>query len=315
MGLLRTHDLINSMEFGIDVDGTLESKLLMHADNKKDAEEFEQIFVDAMRFGKEMFIAQTARNVNQNDPVQAASVQYAARIGNKYEKRLTPKVSGKDLTVTIKEEILALPYLMSMASIDPSQFDPEARKQNQLRQTALAIHNYESAYGKFPTRTIKSEDGQDLFSNRVAILPFIEQNNLYSSLRLDEPWDSKHNSKFTEMKVTNFTDPDGGMVRFPVFPNSMWDEENPVTRFQDIKDGTSNTIMAIYTPVDESFSWADPTPWVISEDDPMSSVFGDRDSVLGVRMDGSTFRLEKEGMTNEKLKAMLTVDGGEIIDQ
>lgn len=317
MGLLRTHDLLKGVEFGIDVDGTLESKMVMHANNKEDAEEYEQILIEGIRFAKELIIAQVAGGVNQNDPVQAASVQYAARIGNKYEKRLTPKRNGTDLTINMEEEILALPYVMSMgAYIDASQFNPDSRKQNQLRQTALAIHNYESAYRKFPTRTVKSEDGKDLFSGRAAILPFIEQNTLYSQLRLDEPWDSTHNSQFTQdMKVAQFSDPDGDMVRFPVFPNSMWDDENPVEGFGDITDGTSNTIMAIHAPVDDSYSWADPAPWKISADDPMSSIFGDREFVLAVFADGSTHRLEKEDMTNEKLTALLTVGGGEIIER
>ena len=66
--------------------------------------------------------------------------------------------------------------------------------EDQLRQITLAAHNFESSHMEFPS-TIYSQDGSDvpLLSWRVAILPFLEQHNLYQQFRLDEPWDSPHN--------------------------------------------------------------------------------------------------------------------------
>ena len=65
---------------------------------------------------------------------------------------------------------------------------------NNLKQTALAIHNYHAAYKQLP-EDIKAPDGTPLLSWRVAILPFIEQAALYEQFHLDEPWDSPHNLK------------------------------------------------------------------------------------------------------------------------
>jgi prepilin-type N-terminal cleavage/methylation domain-containing protein/prepilin-type processing-associated H-X9-DG protein len=56
---------------------------------------------------------------------------------------------------------------------------------NNLKQMGLAFHNYESAYNRFPSGTEYKFDGvtRDLYTNytgwSVAILPFIEQDNLY----------------------------------------------------------------------------------------------------------------------------------------
>ena len=61
---------------------------------------------------------------------------------------------------------------------------------NNLKQIALAMHNYVSANNKFPRSASLSETGKPLLSWRVAILPYLEQQDLYNKFNLDEPWDS-----------------------------------------------------------------------------------------------------------------------------
>jgi hypothetical protein len=74
--------------------------------------------------------------------------------------------------------------------------------QNNLKQIAIAFHNAHSTYGGFPTG-IADKNGKLGLSWRVAILPFIEQDNLYKQFKLDEPWDSEHNKKLiTKMPAT-----------------------------------------------------------------------------------------------------------------
>jgi RNA polymerase sigma factor (sigma-70 family) len=68
------------------------------------------------------------------------------------------------------------------------------RSLNNLKQIMLAIHNYHDAYTHLPA-DIRDKDGKPLLSWRVAILPFLDQDNLFKQLKLDEPWDSEHNLK------------------------------------------------------------------------------------------------------------------------
>ena len=60
----------------------------------------------------------------------------------------------------------------------------------------LAFHNYHDAYGAFPPAYTTDQDGKPLHSWRVLLLPYLEQQTLYSQIRLDEPWDSEHNRQF-----------------------------------------------------------------------------------------------------------------------
>jgi prepilin-type N-terminal cleavage/methylation domain-containing protein/prepilin-type processing-associated H-X9-DG protein len=57
-----------------------------------------------------------------------------------------------------------------------------AQCQNHLKQLALAVHNYESAYTRLPMNT-----GSTGYSPQARLLPFFEQNNLYDRLNFALP--------------------------------------------------------------------------------------------------------------------------------
>ena len=67
---------------------------------------------------------------------------------------------------------------------------------NNVKEIALAIHNYESANGHLPPAYIADENGNPMHSWRVLILPYIEgQQALFDRYDMDEPWDGPNNSK------------------------------------------------------------------------------------------------------------------------
>ncbi|MDG1873824.1 MAG: DUF1559 domain-containing protein [Mariniblastus sp.] len=311
--------LILSVEFGVETRETLESVLVMHCKSETAAAELNEILQEAIEYGKQNLLAQMTQQMNLEDPVQAATLAYTQRIAEKFQKNLSPVVNGKDVTVTAHEEVMTLPLLASLlgGATQLSVAGPSVKMTpaNQLRQTSLAFHNYVSAHRAFVPRAIKDADGRPLLSGRVALLPFVEQSLLYDQLRMDEPWDSEHNSQFTSLVVPSFgVSPSGqSMLRFPVFPGSVWDGDDE-KKFSDCRDGTSNTIFAIYAPPEAAVNWADPKPWTISKNNPMRDVFGDRDEITVAMLDGSVRKLKRSQMSNEKLKAMLTISGGEFFE-
>jgi prepilin-type processing-associated H-X9-DG protein len=70
-----------------------------------------------------------------------------------------------------------------------------AKLQNNLKQFAVGMYNYESANGHFPAPAICDVQGKPLLSWRVAILPYIEEAQLFQQFKLDEPWDSPNNKQ------------------------------------------------------------------------------------------------------------------------
>src|SRR5262249_14827024 len=56
---------------------------------------------------------------------------------------------------------------------------------NNLRQIGLALKSYHNEHGRLPPATVYSADGRPLYSWRVALLPYLEQKELYDAFKHD----------------------------------------------------------------------------------------------------------------------------------
>jgi hypothetical protein len=79
------------------------------------------------------------------------------------------------------------------AASAPGETDEARRQAKNLRDILLASANYASQSNCYPPPAIYGDGDRPLLSWRVAILPFLGQNELYQQFRLNEPWDSPHN--------------------------------------------------------------------------------------------------------------------------
>jgi Protein of unknown function (DUF1559) len=65
---------------------------------------------------------------------------------------------------------------------------------NDPRQIGLALHRFNETYDRLPPAVLYDKQGKPLHSWRVLVLPFLGEEALYDEFRLEEPWDSPHNS-------------------------------------------------------------------------------------------------------------------------
>jgi RNA polymerase sigma factor (sigma-70 family) len=131
---------------------------------------------------------------------------------------------------------------------------------NNLRQIALAMHNFHDQSRSFPTHAIYSKDGKTpLLSWRVAILPYIEQSKLYEEFKLDEPWDSAHNKKLIPRMPKLYAMPGvkDGETYYQVVtgPGTLFDGSKKM-KLNDITDGASNTFLVVEAKT--SVTWSRP---------------------------------------------------------
>jgi hypothetical protein len=202
----------------------------------------------------------------------------------------------------------------------PAQDRPEASadqrraSSNNLKQIALALHNYHDVHLHFPPAAICDKDGKPLLSWRVAILPFIEQNALYKQFKLDEPWDSDHNKKLAAVNVKTFTlpgikaEPGLTFYRALVGNGAAWDLTKGI-RIVEFADGTSNTILVVEAK--------DGVPWTKPDEltyDPnkLPEVGYFKDGFTAVFADGAT-RWIKKSIDAKVLHALITRAGGEVV--
>ena len=66
---------------------------------------------------------------------------------------------------------------------------------NNLKQIALALHNYEATHGALPPAYSVDSSGRPLHSWRTLILPWIEQEALYRTIDLTKPWNDPVNAR------------------------------------------------------------------------------------------------------------------------
>ncbi len=245
------------------------------------------------------------------------------------QKLITRDKTQLALAVPVPKEILALSS--SMIALGTAAMVPAVQKvreaatriktANNLKQIGLAIHSYHDANNCMPA-DIVDKNGKPLLSWRVAILPFMEQENLYRKFKLDEPWDSKHNKPLSQAMIKVFISPD---VVLP--PRSEWGMTNYLAikgpgaafepgkkiRLRDFTDGTSNTVMVIET--NKLVPWAKPGDYPFDPNKPLPKITAPagRNVFQALFGDGSVRAISTT--TAEKvLKAAFTRSGGEVID-
>ena len=100
---------------------------------------------------------------------------------------LSPKVEGDRLTVTIKDDAISTLWSVGRPVFDAATKGPrEAARRtqsvNNLKQIALAMHNYHDANGRFPPGWTSQH------SHVPFLLPFLEQGAVTATYRFDLPW-------------------------------------------------------------------------------------------------------------------------------
>jgi hypothetical protein len=193
---------------------------------------------------------------------------------------------------------------------------------NHLRQFGLAMHNYHDAHGAFPPTGTVDKDGNRLLSWRVHLLPYLDQAALYDKFHLDEPWDSPHNKQFVNQMPAVFEAPGRknakpGTTTYVtvVGEQTLFDGTGKGRRIADVRDGTSNTVLAIDTTEQNAVLWTKP-------DDVPFNLKTVRGAVLGrygedglvLMADGSVRKLTPAVTDDEFRKAMLRSDGEVVAD-
>ena len=128
----------------------------------------------------------------------------------------------------------------------------------------IGMMNYETQYMHFPAANCKDAVDKPIYSWRVAILPFIEQQALYDEYDFDEPWDGPNNIKMLEQMPRVYGCPSHSEHRTQTPYKLVVDkgaafEDGRKPVYGEILDGLSNTAGII-----EDVS--NPVPWTKPED-------------------------------------------------
>lgn len=194
---------------------------------------------------------------------------------------------------------------------------------NNLKQIALAFHNYHDIYGSFPPAYTVDADGRRLHSWRTLILPFLDQEALYRQIDLNEPWDSPKNQAFNLTVVPTYrcaTDPDARDCSYMaiVGPNTAFPGPTG-SKMMTFTDGTANTLLIVEVQ-GNTRSWMEPVDLDATTmryqinagpTEPGSSHPGGMNASFA---DGSV-RFLSQKLDPNSVKSLTTKNGGEVLGQ
>jgi type II secretory pathway pseudopilin PulG len=197
---------------------------------------------------------------------------------------------------------------------------------NHLKQLALAMQNYHDVFNALPPAIVTDDNGNALYSGRVLLLPFMEQQSLYDQFDKSQAWDSPTNLPLSKTDIVTFIDPAAtkrisgqtdylfvvgkGTVFEPKAGEKGWLKRS----MADLLDGTSNTMFMVEIKNDiknSGIHWSEPRDLNISA--PMPLPPGNHPNVnLAVFYDGHTTAIIKN-TPPQIIRDLSTSAGGEQI--
>lgn len=240
-------------------------------------------------------------------------------------RRSGGRIRGKRMAV-VGIVLGVIGCLLTIALLLPAQRSAReaarrAQCTNNLKQIGLAMHNYHSVNDCLPPVAITDKNGRPLLSWRVAILPYLESNSLYSQFHLDEPWDSPHNLALLEPMPGVYACPSDrtlkpGMTGYQVVvgPNTAFTPDFKPVSFAQITDGLTSTLL-----VGESQR---PVPWTKPEDlrlntplplAGLGSHHGYHNNGFNALFADGSVRFLKNSIVPNILRGLITRNGDEVL--
>ena len=137
-----------------------------------------------------------------------------------------------------------------------------SQSQNNLKHIGLAVQSHADVYATLPRSTFDAQ-GRPIHSWQTAILPFIEQDNVYKQIDRTKPWTNPANAEAMSTSLRVFRNPSVGEDSVNGYAASHYAGNVVVVmgdapkRIADFPQGTANTILAgeVNTRVR---AWGDP---------------------------------------------------------
>jgi beta-lactamase regulating signal transducer with metallopeptidase domain len=241
-------------------------------------------------------------------------------------------VASASLDVDDAPKIFAM---LLPAIANAKQAAARTQSMNNLKQLGLAMHNYAAEKnGSFPPAVLYGPDGKTPYSWRVALLPYLDQAQLYQQYKFNEPWDSPDNKLVLAKMPALFRDPaDPADSTYSSYfaitgPSTIFFGKEGA-KIAQITDGTSNTLMFVEARRDIPWTKPEDIPYAADvaagdaptrnvsryvTDAPLPKLGGHYpDIFMAANCDGSV-RAVSQKIDPAQLRYLLTRDGGEAID-
>jgi hypothetical protein len=140
-----------------------------------------------------------------------------------------------------------------------------------LKDLARAFEKYHEANGHYPPAVVCDKDGKPLYSWRVALLPYLDENPLYAQFDRELPWDHPTNFRLLARMPRVFAHPaipadktrEQTCFQLLTGPKAAFHEGRLVKK-ADLKDGPGSTIFLVEHQ--QCFPWTAPMDVLVPDD-------------------------------------------------
>jgi Protein kinase domain/Protein of unknown function (DUF1559) len=189
-----------------------------------------------------------------------------------------------------------------------------------LRSIGTALHNYHNVYNRLPVWAISNKEGQPLLSWRVAILKYLGEDALFQKFRLDEPWDSPHNSQLLQYMPDTYNIEGTESPKYSTFyralvnTGSCFEPDFRSVGLRDIKDGPHNTMMLAEAKT--AVPWTKPDEITLNSDQEYSDLGGTFEEGFHALMGDGDVRFFRTPILKDlkALKALVGRADGDLVN-
>jgi hypothetical protein len=270
----------------------------------------------AIQLARNMLAEQLESDVREGTP--QAMIAGTLEMADRFLRQAKVEAEGSEVRLSVAGGSLGQ-QLIQMGFVLPAigQARESARRtqsMNNLKQIALAMHNYADTHGHFPPAAVTGPDGRTKHSWRVALLPYLEQDALYRQYDQNQPWDSENNKRVLESMPAVFrspTEPEGTTTSayyVPTGSKTIFPPAGNGVGFAEILDGTSNTLLVVEAK--RNIPWTKPEDVPYSADQPLPELGGHFDGIfLAARADGSVQTMAKNLDETQLRRLLEKADG------
>jgi hypothetical protein len=311
--LLKTESATLVVDLGDEVKA--QARLLYPAE--KDAGEAAKAVKAGLELGRQEFARGIEELGRQPEGItELLGVMKQVQAGLK-EVSVEQKETGVEVAVHFKADLSLLGKTAVEAVEQIHGAAARAQSQNNLRQIAIAMHNYHDQNGHLPAQAVYGPDGKPLLSWRVLILPYIEQDKLYKEFHLDEPWDSEHNKKLLAKMPKTYAMPGSVPGTTDTYylgfhgKGAFFDGKKGLRLPADFPDGTSNTIMIVEAA--KGVPWSKPEDLPYDATKPLPKLGGHFPGGFGASLVDGSARFISASISETTLRNAITRDDGQVL--
>jgi beta-lactamase regulating signal transducer with metallopeptidase domain len=316
----------NTIVAGAKVDGTLKAEAYAICKSEQGAQEMAATVTAARVLAQNMLPHARAQVGRAQSPELGKFETDLLDQAEKFLAQIKPSTEGNVVSVKVEGAEAFGPMVASLllpAVAKARDAAQRAQSTNNLKQVALAMHNYADVNKSFPPAVLLGPDGKTKYSWRVAILPYLEQEHLYRQYNFNEPWDSENNKKILAQMPAVYRHPSAPGAAGNRQSSSYYlltgeggiFNEKPSktgTGFVQIRDGTSNTLLVVEAKRDIPWTKPEDIPFDVERELPKLGGYAAEGFPVAFA-DGSV-RFIASSIDPQVLKALFTAGGGEVID-